>query len=89
MGWWHVLISFVIGLVIWRADVVKLLPQTADFFKLVGLEVNLRGLAIKDVKIASETVDGKPVVRYSRLRFTPARAATGQGAPASRAPAGK
>ncbi len=54
--------SLVIALVIWRADVVKLLPQTADFFKLVGLEVNLRGLAIKDVKIASETVDGKPVL---------------------------
>jgi predicted Zn finger-like uncharacterized protein len=54
--------SLVIALVIWRADVVKLMPQTADFFKLVGLEVNLRGLAIKEVKIGSETVDGKPVL---------------------------
>jgi predicted Zn finger-like uncharacterized protein len=54
--------ALVIALVIWRVDVVKLMPQTADFYKLVGLEVNLRGLAIKDVKIGSETVDGKPVL---------------------------
>ena len=54
--------ALVIALVIWRVDVVKLMPQTADFYKLVGLEVNLRGLAIKDVKIGSEIVDGKPVL---------------------------
>ena len=29
---------------------------------MVGLEVNLRGLAFKDVKITNETVDGKPVL---------------------------
>ena len=29
---------------------------------MVGLEVNLRGLMFKDVKITSETVDGKPVL---------------------------
>ena len=38
------------------------MPQTADFYKMVGLEVNLRGLAIKDVKIGTETVDGKSVL---------------------------
>ena len=54
--------ALVIALVIWRADVVKLMPQTADFYKMVGLEVNLRGLAIKDVKIGTETVDGKSVL---------------------------
>jgi predicted Zn finger-like uncharacterized protein len=54
--------TLVIALVIWRADVVKLMPQTADFYKLVGLEVNLRGLAIKDVKVGNETVDGKSVL---------------------------
>lgn len=54
--------SLVVALVIWRADVVKLLPQTAAFFQLIGLEVNLRSLAIKDVKITNETVDGKPVL---------------------------
>ncbi|MGJ5206053.1 MJ0042-type zinc finger domain-containing protein [Bradyrhizobium sp. HKCCYLR20261] len=51
-----------IALVFWRADVVRLLPQTASFYRLVGLDVNLRGLSFKDVKIATETVDGKPVL---------------------------
>jgi predicted Zn finger-like uncharacterized protein len=54
--------ALILALIIWRADVVRLLPQTALFYKLVGLEVNLRGLAFKDIKIANETVDGKPVL---------------------------
>jgi predicted Zn finger-like uncharacterized protein len=54
--------ALVLALVIWRADVVRLLPQTAAFYKLVGLEVNLRGLMFKDVKITTETVEGKPVL---------------------------
>jgi hypothetical protein len=29
---------------------------------MVGLDVNLRGLRFKDVKISSETVEGKPVL---------------------------
>jgi predicted Zn finger-like uncharacterized protein len=54
--------ALVLALVIWRADVVRLLPQTAAFYRLVGLDVNLRGLMFKDVKITNETVDGKPVL---------------------------
>ncbi|CCD90770.1 conserved hypothetical protein [Bradyrhizobium sp. ORS 375] len=54
--------ALTIALVVWRADVVKLMPQTASLYKLVGLEVNLRGAAFKDVKLATETVDGKPVL---------------------------
>jgi predicted Zn finger-like uncharacterized protein len=54
--------ALVAALMIWRVEVVRLLPQTADFYKLVGLEVNLRGLSIKDVKVLSENVDGKPVL---------------------------
>ncbi|WP_257167479.1 MJ0042-type zinc finger domain-containing protein [Bradyrhizobium sp. SRS-191] len=54
--------ALTVALVVWRADVVKLMPQTASFYKLVGLEVNLRGAAFKDVKLATETVDGKPVL---------------------------
>jgi predicted Zn finger-like uncharacterized protein len=50
------------ALIIWRADVVQLLPQTAAFYRTVGLEVNLRGLVFKDVKITTETVEGKPVL---------------------------
>jgi len=76
--------ALVLALMIWRVDVVRLLPQTADFYRMVGLEVNLRGLMFKDVKITSETVDGKPVlviegvitgeakkaVQLPRLRFS-------------------
>jgi predicted Zn finger-like uncharacterized protein len=54
--------ALVLALVIWRVDVVRLMPQTATFYKMVGLEVNLRGLMFKDVKITTETVEGKPVL---------------------------
>jgi hypothetical protein len=47
---------------IWRVDVVRLMPQTASFYKMFGLDVNLRGLMFKDVKVTSETVEGKPVL---------------------------
>jgi hypothetical protein len=54
--------ALILALMIWRNDIVRLLPQTATFYKMVGLEVNLRGLAFKDIKITNETVDGKPVL---------------------------
>jgi predicted Zn finger-like uncharacterized protein len=54
--------ALVLALIIWRVDVVRLLPQTATLYKMVGLEVNLRGLMFKDVKVTSETVEGKPVL---------------------------
>jgi len=54
--------TVVLALIVWRAEIVRRLPQTAIFYRLAGLEVNLRGLAFKDVKMSSETVDGKPVL---------------------------
>jgi predicted Zn finger-like uncharacterized protein len=54
--------ALVLALTIWRADVVRLLPQTAAFYKLVGFDVNLRGLVFKDVKITTESVEGKQVL---------------------------
>jgi len=54
--------ALVLALIIWRNDVVRLLPQTAAFYRMVGLDVNLRGLGFKDLKITNETVDGKPVL---------------------------
>jgi predicted Zn finger-like uncharacterized protein len=54
--------ALILALMIWRADVVRLLPQTATFYRMVGLDVNLRGLTFKDIKITNETVDGKPVL---------------------------
>jgi predicted Zn finger-like uncharacterized protein len=54
--------ALVLALMIWRAEMVRLLPQTAAFYRIVGLDVNVRGLSFKDVKITNETVDGKPVL---------------------------
>jgi predicted Zn finger-like uncharacterized protein len=54
--------ALVLALIFWRNDVVRLLPQTASFYRMVGLDVNLRGLAFKDIKITYETVDAKPVL---------------------------
>ncbi|WGR72258.1 MULTISPECIES: MJ0042-type zinc finger domain-containing protein [unclassified Bradyrhizobium] len=54
--------ALVAALVIWRTDMVRLLPQTAAFYRMVGFDVNLRGLAFKDVKLSSETVDRKQVL---------------------------
>jgi predicted Zn finger-like uncharacterized protein len=54
--------ALVVALLVWRADVVRLLPHTAAFYHLVGLDVNLRGLLFKDVKVTTETVEGKPVL---------------------------
>ena len=54
--------ALVVALVVWRADVVRLLPQTANFYQMVGLNVNLRGVAFRDVKVTTETVEGKPVL---------------------------
>jgi predicted Zn finger-like uncharacterized protein len=54
--------ALAIALILWRADVVRHLPQTASFYKMVGLDVNLRGLLFKDIKVTTETVEGKPVL---------------------------
>jgi predicted Zn finger-like uncharacterized protein len=54
--------ALVVALLVWRVDVVRLLPQTAAFYKLVGLDVNLRGLRFQDVRVTSEMVEGKPVL---------------------------
>ena len=53
--------ALAVALVIWRADVVRLLPQTAAFFQFTGLGVNLRNLAIEDVRVSTEMVNGSRV----------------------------
>jgi len=50
--------ALALAVVIWRAEMVRLMPQTAAFYKLVGLDVNVRGLRFKDVKVTTETVEG-------------------------------
>ena len=53
--------ALIAALIIWRTEVVRLLPQTAAFFKLAGINVNLRNLTIDDVHVSAETVNGAPV----------------------------
>jgi len=54
--------ALAVALLVWRVDMVRLMPQTAGFYKMVGLDVNLRGVSFKDVKVSTETVDGKQVL---------------------------
>lgn len=78
-----------LGLVAWRAEIVRLLPQTASFFAAIGLPVNLRGLLITDITTEIQTHEGvavlliegrivsaaKRTVEVPRLRFAARNAA--------------
>jgi predicted Zn finger-like uncharacterized protein len=57
-----VLVAINIGLLAWRADIVRLLPQTASIYAAIGLEVNLRGLVFTDLVTRKETEDGVPML---------------------------
>lgn len=57
-----VMAALVIGLITWRTEIVRLLPQTGTFFRMVGLKVNLRNLSFEKVLLSSETVNGAPVL---------------------------
>jgi predicted Zn finger-like uncharacterized protein len=46
----------------WRDEVVRIMPQTASFYSMFGLGVNLRGLAFDGVNTATELRDGVPVI---------------------------
>jgi len=53
--------ALILGLILWRNDIVRLMPQTAAFFKTAGMNVNLRNLNFEAVRVSTETVDGAPV----------------------------
>jgi predicted Zn finger-like uncharacterized protein len=54
--------AIVVALIGGRADVVRLLPQTASFYSVIGLGVNLRGLEFENIKTSREIHDGIPVM---------------------------
>ena len=56
------LVLIVIVVIGWRGDVVRVLPQTASFYALLGLPVNLRGLTFNDVATSIEEHDGVPIL---------------------------
>jgi predicted Zn finger-like uncharacterized protein len=56
------LLAVITGILAWRAEVVQMLPQTASLFAKIGMPVNLRGLAIGEVKTSVGTQEGVPVL---------------------------
>jgi predicted Zn finger-like uncharacterized protein len=46
----------------WRADLVRILPQTASFYASIGLPVNLRGLSFDSVVTSTEQHEGVPIL---------------------------
>jgi predicted Zn finger-like uncharacterized protein len=56
------LVALNAALIGWRADVVKVAPQTASLYAAIGLPVNLRGLSFSNVKTMTESHDGVQVL---------------------------
>lgn len=46
----------------WRANIVRVVPQTASFFSWLGIPVNLRGLDLANIATATERQDGVPIL---------------------------
>jgi predicted Zn finger-like uncharacterized protein len=51
-----------VGLIGWRANVVRVAPQTASLYAAIGLGVNLRGLVLNDVTTETLSKDGVRVL---------------------------
>jgi hypothetical protein len=64
---------FVTILIGWRSDVVRALPQTASFYSLIGLPVNLRGLVFDNVATVTEQHEGVPILVVEGNVFNPTR----------------
>jgi hypothetical protein len=56
------MVGVIAGLIMGRAQVVRVLPQTASFYAMLGLKVNLRGLAFDHVQVTKDTQDNMPVL---------------------------
>jgi predicted Zn finger-like uncharacterized protein len=61
--------SAIMGLIIanaiiigWRTDFVRAMPQTASFYALIGMPVNLRGLDFDSLATATEQHEGVPIL---------------------------
>jgi predicted Zn finger-like uncharacterized protein len=50
------------GLLAWRAEIVRLLPQTGPLYAAVGLPVNLRGLVFDNIHMSRIDQDGVDVL---------------------------
>jgi predicted Zn finger-like uncharacterized protein len=51
-----------VSVILARADIVRVLPQTASLFEAIGLGVNLRDLTFKDITTKQEKHDGATIL---------------------------
>ncbi len=56
------LIAVIAALAGWREHIVRIAPQTASLYAMIGLPVNLRGLVFDSVKTTRDTQDGVPIL---------------------------
>jgi hypothetical protein len=77
---------------LWHNEIVRLMPQTASFFRAIGLSVNTRGFVFADMRTSRDAHDGVTVlivegaivnttgstVSVPRLRFALRNAAFGE-----------
>lgn len=64
-GWTAAILALVainIGLIAWRTEMVRTLPQTAPIYAALGLEVNLRNLVFSEIVTHRDTQDGAPML---------------------------
>jgi predicted Zn finger-like uncharacterized protein len=69
-GWPIVILGLILldlSLLGWRAEVVRVAPQTASLYAAIGLGVNLRGLALANVTTETQTTDGAQVLLVQGL----------------------
>ena len=57
----------------WRSDVVHAMPQTASFYSLLRMPVNLRNLTFNDVTTSMEQHEGVPILVVEGNIFNAAR----------------
>jgi hypothetical protein len=57
-----VLLALDAGIVGWRTDIVRLLPQTTSLYAAVGLPVNLRGLSFQNIHMSRSEREGASVL---------------------------
>ncbi len=64
-SWATVILSLLVviaAILAWRTEVVRAMPQTASLFAKIGLPVNLRGLAFKDLRIKKDSTESVTVL---------------------------
>lgn len=55
-------VVLIVASVVWRTEVVKALPATAALYEMAGIDVNVRGLLVRDVTYEFAESEGKPVL---------------------------